>query len=163
MLPGTYLNPRHVCDGGDVGCSSRRRIRSNRSILQGFPTPKCAPEQALAPALPSSSPWAVSNGDQPLLIAPSLRVAARAARGGRSSACARGRRCDPAAGQARRIESTCLCTPTRSHPRKRGPCSTLRRAVCVVARLDPIDIGPAAVRLASIPSWPQRITRLLLR
>jgi hypothetical protein len=49
------------------------------------------------------------------------RVAARTARGGRSSACALGRRCDPAAGQARRIESACLCTPPRSHPRRRGP------------------------------------------
>ncbi len=27
------------------------------------------------------------------------------------------------------------CTPPRSHPRKRGPCSALRRAVCVVASL----------------------------
>jgi len=36
------LNDRHVCDGGDVGCSSRRRARSNMSILQGFPTKKCA-------------------------------------------------------------------------------------------------------------------------
>ena len=46
---GTYLNPRHVCDGGDVGCSSRRRARSNMSILQGFPTKKCAPKQACPP------------------------------------------------------------------------------------------------------------------
>jgi hypothetical protein len=48
-----------------------------------------------------------------------------------------------------------------------------RTGVCVVARLDHIDrlapeldleASPAcAVRLASIPSWPQRITRLLLR
>src|SRR5688572_13809427 len=49
----TYLNSRHVCDGGDVGCSSRRRVRSNMSILQGLPTKKCAQS------------------------APSLRVAAR--------------------------------------------------------------------------------------
>ena len=36
-----------------MGCSSRRRARSNMSILQGFPTKKC------------------------VQIAPSLRVAAR--------------------------------------------------------------------------------------
>src|SRR5262245_20830281 len=49
----TYLNIRHVCDGGDVGCSSRRRARSNMSIFRGLPTKKCAQS------------------------APSLRVAAR--------------------------------------------------------------------------------------
>ena len=96
MLPGTYLNHRHVCDGGDVGCSSRRRARSNMSILQGFPTTKCAQ------------------------IAPSLRVAART-------------------------------------------------GVCVVARLDHIDIWPAPC--ASHPSRPghnasrayyQGITRMTL-
>ena len=60
-----------------MGCSFRRIARNNMSILQGLPTTKCAPEQALAPARPPSSPWAVSNGDQPLLNAPSLRVVAR--------------------------------------------------------------------------------------
>src|SRR5262249_36054359 len=49
----TCFITRHVCDGGDVGCSSRRRVRSNMSILRGLPTKKCAQ------------------------IAPSLRVAAR--------------------------------------------------------------------------------------
>ena len=56
----------------------------------------------------------------------------------------RRRRCDPGAGRARRIESTCLCAPPRSHPRKRGPCSSLRRAGCVVALLDHIDIWPSS-------------------
>jgi hypothetical protein len=65
-----YLDSRHVCDGGDVGCSFRRITRSNMSILQGLPTTRCAQ------------------------IAPSLRVAART-------------------------------------------------GACFVARLDPIDIGPA--------------------
>ncbi len=49
----TYFMYRHVCDGGDVGCSSRRRARRNMSIFRGSPTQKCAQ------------------------IAPSLRVAAR--------------------------------------------------------------------------------------
>src|SRR5262249_47096000 len=49
----TYLIYRHVCDGGDVGCRSRRRARNNMSILYGLPTKGCA------------------------LFAPSLRVAAR--------------------------------------------------------------------------------------
>src|SRR3990170_2910648 len=43
-----YLNDRHVCDGGDVGCSFRRIARSNMSILQGLPTTKCA---QIAPSL----------------------------------------------------------------------------------------------------------------
>jgi len=120
IVTRTYLNNRHVCDGGDVGCSFRRRTRSNMSILQGFPTPKCTPERSLRDRGRSLPQWA-RNGRRPLLSAPSLRVAARTARGGRSSACARGRRCDPAAGQARRIEPACLCAPLRSHPRKPGP------------------------------------------
>src|SRR5262245_2492436 len=49
----TYFITRHVCDGGDVGCRSRRRARSNMSILRGLPTKRCAQS------------------------APSLRVAAR--------------------------------------------------------------------------------------
>src|SRR5215813_3047014 len=50
----TCFITRHVCDGGDVGCRSRRRARSNMSILRGLPTKRCAQS------------------------APSLRVAARA-------------------------------------------------------------------------------------
>jgi hypothetical protein len=52
-LTRTYFIYRHVCDGGDAGCSSRRRARRNMSIFRGTPTKKCA------------------------RIAPSLRVAAR--------------------------------------------------------------------------------------
>ena len=56
-------------------------------------------------------------------------------------------------------------------PGNRGPCSTLRRAVCFVARLidrlasefDSEGSPACAVCLAAIPSWPQRITRLGLR
>ena len=44
------------------------------------------------------------------------------------------RRCDPVAGRARRFQSACLCAPSRSHPRKRGPCSTLRRAGRIPAK-----------------------------
>src|SRR5215831_13204056 len=74
---GTYFITRHVCDGGKVGCSSRRRVRSNMSILRGLPTKRCAPEQALAACASSTCPRALSNGIGPLLSAPSLRVAAR--------------------------------------------------------------------------------------
>ena len=49
----TCFIARHVCDGGEMGCRSRRRARSNMSILRGLPTKRCAQ------------------------IAPSLRVAAR--------------------------------------------------------------------------------------
>ena len=38
----TYFMYRHVCDGGEVGCRSRRRARSNMSILRGLPTKRCA-------------------------------------------------------------------------------------------------------------------------
>src|SRR6187397_2148595 len=53
VVTRAYLNNRHVCDGGDVGCRFRRIACSNMSILQGLPTTRCAQ------------------------IAPSLRVAAR--------------------------------------------------------------------------------------
>jgi hypothetical protein len=180
------------------------------SILQGLPTTRCAQ------------------------IAPSLRVAARTARGGRSSACALGVGATPQRAKRVGLNPRAHCTPPRSHPRRRGasrggrgspesgrgapvifrgsdlagdrgrrsfasdsgripnklgpllrrrqptlwdltpgdahgsafeatrligstvasrkrapaprcadPCSTLRRAACFVARLDPIDIGPA--------------------
>jgi hypothetical protein len=99
-----YLDSRHVCDGGDVGCSFRRISRSNMSILQGLPTTRCAQ------------------------IAPSLRVAARTARGGRSSACALGVGATPQRAKRAEFNPRAHCTPPRSHPRRRGPCSTLRRA-----------------------------------
>src|SRR5215831_1158236 len=50
-LTRTYLNDRHVCDGGDVGCRSRRRARSNMSILRGFPTKRCAQSAPSPPGL----------------------------------------------------------------------------------------------------------------
>jgi hypothetical protein len=36
----TYLNNRRVCDGGDVGCSSRRASAEISRILQGSPSSK---------------------------------------------------------------------------------------------------------------------------
>ena len=81
-----------------MGCSSRRRARSNMSILQGFPTTKCAQ------------------------IAPSLRVAART-----------------------------------------GVCFVARLIDRLAPEFDSGGSPACAVRLAAIPSWPQRITRLLLR
>src|SRR5712691_8738271 len=74
---GTCLNNRHVCDGGDVGCSSRRRARSNMSILQGLPTKKCAPEQAFVPALRYFAQGRRATPSWPLCGAPSVRVVAR--------------------------------------------------------------------------------------
>jgi len=150
-MPRAYLNSRHVCDGGDVGCSFRRRTRSNMSILQGFPTTKCTPERSLRDRGHSLPQWA-RNGRWPLLSAPSLRVAARRpADGGAVPARSRVGATRERA-RARRMESRAPCTPPRSHPRKPGPCSTLRRAVCIVARLGHIDIWPAPC--ASHPSRP---------
>jgi hypothetical protein len=103
------MNPR-VCDGGGAGCGFRSKAAAISRVLQGFATTKCA------------------------RIAPSLRVAARRpAYGGAVPARFR-------AGATRERASTLHliagpCTPPRSHPRKRGPCSTLRRAACVVALL----------------------------
>src|SRR5688572_25871442 len=73
----TYLNSRHVCDEGDVGCSSRRRVRSNMSILQALPTKKCAPEQAFVPALLNLPQGRRATATMRVCGAPSLRVAAR--------------------------------------------------------------------------------------
>src|SRR5215813_6427716 len=70
-------------------------------------------------------------------------VAARA-RGRRSSACAYTR-----VGATRERATAphlnaCLRTCGVASPEEhRGPCSSLRRAVCIVARLDHIDIWPA--------------------
>src|SRR5262249_22497816 len=69
-------------------------------------------------------------------------VAARA-RGRRSSACAYTRRCDPGAGHSAALERVLAHLRGRIPGRHRGPCSSLRRAVCIVARLDHIDIWPA--------------------
>jgi hypothetical protein len=77
-------------------------------------------------------------------------VAARTGRGGRSSACARGRRCDPEADQARRIYRGPHAHLRGRIPGNRGPRSTLRRAVCIVARLDHIDIWPAPAALHTV-------------
>jgi len=49
----TYFIYRHACDGGDVGCSSRRRARRNRSIVRGSPTKKCT---QIAPSLRVAGP-----------------------------------------------------------------------------------------------------------
>jgi hypothetical protein len=149
---GTYLSHRHVCDGGDVGCSSRRRARRNMSIFRGPPTKKCALKQALVPALLHLAQGRRAMPSQALCGAPSLRVAARTARGRRSSTCAFTRRCDPEVGQARRIHRGPHARLCGRIPGNRGPCSTLRRAVCFVARLDHIDIWPATA--ASHPSRP---------
>jgi len=161
-MPRAYLNSRHVCDGGDVGCSFRRRTRSNMSILQGFPTTKCTPERSLRDRGHSLPQWA-RNGRWPLLSAPSLRVAARRpADGGAVPARSRVGATRERA-RARRMESRAPCTPPRSHPRKPGPLlnAAARRLHCCPAW--PYRHMACAVRLASIPSWPQRITRLLLR
>ena len=150
-MPRAYLNSRHVCDGGDVGCSFRRRTRSNMSILQGFPTTKCTPERSLRDRGHSLPQWA-RNGRWPLLSAPSLRVAARRpADGGAVPARLRVGATRERA-RARRIESRAHARLRGRIPGNRGPCSTLRRAVCFVARLDPIDIWPAPC--ASHPSRP---------
>src|SRR5262245_48296550 len=49
----TCFMTRHVCDGGEVGCRSRRRVRSNMSILRGLPTKRCA---QIAPSPPGLRP-----------------------------------------------------------------------------------------------------------
>jgi hypothetical protein len=49
----TYFINTRVCDGGDVGCSSRSKFAAIPRVLQGLATTKCAQ------------------------IAPSLRVAAK--------------------------------------------------------------------------------------
>src|SRR5262249_37207702 len=138
----TYFIYRHVCDGGDVGCRSRRRAR-NMSILRGLPTKRCAPEQALAACASSTCPRALSNANGPLLSARFLRVAARA-RGRRTSACAYTRvgatRERATAPHLNACWRTCGVASPEVH---RGPCSSLRRAVCIVAWLDHIDIWPA--------------------
>ena len=41
----TCFITRHVCDGGELGCSSRRRARSNMSILQGAPDKEMRPDR----------------------------------------------------------------------------------------------------------------------
>src|SRR5687767_7666161 len=70
----TYFIYRHLCDGGDVGCSFRRIARSNMSILQGLPTTRCAPTRSLRDRVLSLPQW-TRNGRRPLHSAPSLRVA----------------------------------------------------------------------------------------
>ena len=85
-----------------MGCRSRRIARSNMSILRGVPTTRCA-QAALVACAPPSRPGDGDGGRRRSAPRPS-GVAARTARGGRSSACALGRRCDPAAGRARRID-----------------------------------------------------------
>ena len=135
-----------------MGCSFRRIARSNMSILQGFPTTKCAPEQALCACGSFTCPWAMSDGNRPLLDAPSLRVVARRpADGGAVPARLRVGATRERA-RARRIESRAHARLRGRIPGNRGPCSTLRRAVCFVARFDPIDIWPAPC--ASHPSRP---------
>src|SRR5215470_15200213 len=77
MRTRTCFITRHVCDGGDVGCRSRRRARSNMSILQGLPTKRCAPEQAFMPAILHLAQGRRTAGETRVCGAPSLRVAAR--------------------------------------------------------------------------------------
>jgi len=77
-------------------------------------------------------------------------VAARTVRGGRSSACALARKCDPEADRARHYHHGPHAHLRGRIPGNRGPCSTLRRAVCCVTLLDHIDIWPSSGALHTV-------------
>src|SRR5688572_18596870 len=139
----TYFIYRHVCDGGDVGCSFRRIARSNMSILQGRPTTRYAPARSLRDRVLSLPQWA-RNGRRPLLSAPSLRVAARTGDAPERGAGA------PVSGDAtvrarvRNAPSLALsCPAPGSHPSTHRLETAPPCAGRFVAQLDPIDIGPA--------------------
>src|SRR6185436_18192759 len=91
-----------------------------------------------------------------------LRGCGQEARGRRSSACAFTRRCDPKRDE-RAARPTGPCTPPRSDPRKPGP--LLRAAARRLLRYPPRQYRHIAFLgcLAYGPSWPQRITRLVMK
>jgi hypothetical protein len=70
-LARACLNHIHVCDGGNVGCSSRSEPAAIPRVLQRVATTKCAPSGRFAPAGLNPPKWGTQRQSHCLCPVPS--------------------------------------------------------------------------------------------